>query len=82
LQTLEHDGKRRLRLCRDKAEPRFGTFGSDYVLEPVAYGLNFAGSFSGGTLLKTDFSTKVQPTEVNATAYAAKLRGDTHRSSF
>jgi hypothetical protein len=55
----KHDGKRRLRLCRDKAEPRFGTFGSDYVLEPVAYGLNFAGSFSGGTLLKTDFSTKV-----------------------
>jgi hypothetical protein len=50
-----------------------GTFGSDYVLEPVAYGLKFAGSFSGGTLLKTDFSTKLQATGVNATAYAAKL---------
>jgi len=50
-----------------------GTFGSDYVLEPVAYGLKFAGSFSGGTLLKTDFSTKLQDTRVNATAYAAKL---------
>jgi hypothetical protein len=37
-----------------------GTFGSDYVLEPVAYGLKFAGSFSGGTLLKTEFSTKLQ----------------------
>src|SRR6202021_2202427 len=49
------------------------TFGSDYVLEPVAYGLKFAGSFSGGTLLKTEFSTKLQPTGVNATAYAAKL---------
>jgi hypothetical protein len=53
-----------------------GTFGSDYVLEPVAYGLKFAGSFSGGTLLKTDFSTKLQDAGVNATAYAAKLAGD------
>jgi len=52
-----------------------GTFGSDYVLEPVAYGLKFAGSFSGGTLLKTDFSTKLQAAGVNATAYAAKLPG-------
>jgi hypothetical protein len=51
------------------------TFGSDYVLEPVAYGLKFAGSFSGGTLLKTDFSTKLQTAGVNATAYAAKLPG-------
>jgi hypothetical protein len=50
-------------------------FGSDYVLEPVAYGLKFAGSFSGGTLLKTDYSTKLQAAEVNATAYAAKLPG-------
>jgi hypothetical protein len=49
------------------------TFGSDYVLEPVAYGLKFAGSFSGGTLLNTDFSTKLQAAGVNATAYAAKL---------
>jgi hypothetical protein len=51
------------------------TFGSDYLLEPVAYGLKFAGSFSGGILLKTDFSTKLQDTGVNATAYAAKLPG-------
>jgi hypothetical protein len=50
-----------------------GTFGSNYVLQPVAYGLKFAGSFSGGTLLKTEFSTKLQATGVNATAYAAKL---------
>jgi hypothetical protein len=49
------------------------TFGSDYVLEPVAYGLKFAGSFSGGMLLKTEFSTKLQAAGVNATAYAAKL---------
>ncbi|HSZ61973.1 MAG TPA: hypothetical protein VK828_09250 [Terriglobales bacterium] len=55
------------------------TFGSDYALEPVAYGLKFAGSFSGGTLLKselkTDFSTKLQDAGVNATTYAAKLPG-------
>jgi hypothetical protein len=49
------------------------TYGSDYALEPVAYGLKFAGSFSGGTLLNTDFSTKLQAGRVNATAYAAKL---------
>ncbi len=51
------------------------TFGSDYLLEPVAYGLKYAGSFSGGTLLRTDFSTKLQAAGVNATAYAAKLPG-------
>jgi hypothetical protein len=49
------------------------TFGSNYVLGPVAYGLKFAGSFSGATLLKTEFSTKLQAAGVNATAYAAKL---------
>src|SRR5258708_21969137 len=49
------------------------TFGSEYMLEPVAYGLKFAGSFSGGTMLKTEFSTKLQAGGVNATAYAAKL---------
>jgi hypothetical protein len=49
------------------------TFGSDYVLEPVAYGLKFAGSFSGGILLKAQFLTKLQDAGVNATAYAAKL---------
>jgi hypothetical protein len=49
------------------------TFGSDYLLEPVAYGLKFAGSFSGGTLLKTEFSAKLQDTGLDATAYAAKL---------
>jgi hypothetical protein len=56
-----------------------GTFGSDYVLEPVAYGLKFAGSFSGGTLLKAELSAKLQATGVNATAYAAKLAGG-HKS--
>ena len=40
---------------------------------PVACGLKFASSFSGGTLLKTEFSTGLQAAGVNATAYAAKL---------
>ena len=30
-------------------------------------------ALSGGTLLKTEFSTKLQAVGVNATAYAAKL---------
>jgi hypothetical protein len=51
------------------------TFGSHYVLEPVAYGLKFAGSFSGGIQLKTEFSTKLQAAGVNAAGYAAKLPG-------
>jgi hypothetical protein len=55
------------------------TFGSDYRLEPVAYGLKFAGSFSGGILFESEFSPKEQVAPlavgggVNATAYAAKL---------
>jgi hypothetical protein len=51
------------------------TFGSDYMLEPVAYGLKFTGSFSDGIVLKTDFSTKLRAGGINATAYAAKLTG-------
>jgi hypothetical protein len=57
------------------------TFGSDYALEPVAYGLKFASSFSGGTMFETGLSTMLQVAplaagvEVNATAYAAKLTG-------
>ena len=47
----------------------------DYLLQPVAYGLKFAGSFSGGTLFKTEFSAKLQAVGVNATAYAARLPG-------
>jgi hypothetical protein len=51
------------------------TFGSDYLLEPVAFGLKFAGLFSGGILLQNEFSTKLRAAGVNATAYAAKLPG-------
>lgn len=49
------------------------TFGTEYRLEPVACGLKFAGSFSGGVLLKSDFTSKLQAAGVNATAYVAKL---------
>jgi hypothetical protein len=51
------------------------SFGADYILEPVAYGLKFAGSFSGGSLIQTDFTSKLQAAGVNASAYAAKLAG-------
>lgn len=52
-----------------------GTFGDEYMLEPVARGLQFAGSLSGGTLLNGDFTQKLQAAGVNATAYAAELPG-------
>jgi len=48
-------------------------FGSDYILEPVAYGLKFAGSFSGGSLIRADLTSQLQAAGINATAYAAKL---------
>lgn len=49
------------------------TFGPNYLLEPVGYGLKFASSFSGATMLNTDLSAKLQAAGVNATAYAAKM---------
>jgi hypothetical protein len=51
------------------------TFGSEYKLEPVARGLQFAGSLSGGRLFDGDFTAKLQQAGVNATAYAAELPG-------
>ncbi len=51
------------------------TFGSEYLLEPVAYGLKFAGEFNGASLLEGDFTSQLQATGVDATAYAAKLPG-------
>jgi hypothetical protein len=49
------------------------TFGTEYKLEPVAYGLRFAGLLSGGRLFKNEFTAKLQSAGVNATAYAAEL---------
>ena len=49
------------------------TFGSEYRMMPVAYGLKFAGALSGATLMKADLTQALQATGVDATAYAAKL---------
>jgi hypothetical protein len=49
------------------------TFGSEYVMEPVAYGLKFAGEFSGASFRQADFTAQLQATGVDATAYAATL---------
>jgi hypothetical protein len=51
------------------------TFGSEYELQPVGYGLKFAGAFSGGMLLQTDFATQLRAAGVNASAYVAQLPG-------
>ncbi len=49
------------------------SFGAEYRMEPVAYGLKFAGGFAGATLARVNFSAQLQATGVNATAYAARL---------
>jgi hypothetical protein len=49
------------------------SFGAEYVLEPVAYGLKFAGSLSAGTLVKADLTSPLQSAGLDATAYAARL---------
>lgn len=53
------------------------TFGTEYKLEPVARGLQFAGSLSGARLFTGDFTKTLQAAGVEATAYAAELpRGE------
>ena len=42
-------------------------------MEPVAYGLKFAGEFSGGSFVPGTFTSQLQATGVDATAYAATL---------
>ncbi|MGB0063535.1 MAG: hypothetical protein WBP85_03745 [Terracidiphilus sp.] len=53
------------------------TFGAEYILEPVAYGLKFAGSFAGATLFDAGLTQKLQAAGINATAYAARLADGT-----
>jgi hypothetical protein len=43
--------------------------GTEYIAEPVSYGMRFAGMFAGATMIPVDFD----PGNVDATAYAAKL---------
>ncbi len=47
--------------------------GGRYTLEPVAYGLKFAGALCGSRLVKADLGSQIQATGVDGTAYAAKL---------
>jgi hypothetical protein len=49
------------------------TFGSEYKLEPVAYGLKFAALLRGSTLMKADLTAPLQSAGVDASAYAAKF---------
>ena len=49
------------------------TFGSAYRMEPVGFGMKFAGAFSGSTFFNADFTSQIQATGVDATAYAVKL---------
>ncbi len=49
------------------------TFGTEYKLEPVARGLQFAGSLSGGRLFKIELTSKLQASGINATGYAAAM---------
>lgn len=49
------------------------TFDGEYALEPVAYGLKFAGALSGGSFYKADFSAQIEASGVDAAAFAAKL---------
>ncbi len=51
------------------------SFGTQYVMEPVAYGLKFAGFMTGGTFMQSDLTGTLQATGVDATAYAAKMPG-------
>lgn len=48
------------------------TFGDKYTLEPVGYGLKFAGALSGATLMHGGLTSQIQRTGVDATAYAAR----------
>jgi hypothetical protein len=48
------------------------SFGDEYKLQPVAYGLKFAGTLSGSRLVKADLTASLQAAGVDATAYAAR----------
>jgi hypothetical protein len=47
--------------------------GSQYIAEPVSFGMRFAQQFAGATIIPLDFD----PGPANATAYAAHVSGET-----
>lgn len=49
------------------------TFGDKYEIEPVGYGLKFAGSFCGATFLSGDLAQQLSSAGANVTGYAVKL---------
>jgi hypothetical protein len=51
------------------------SFGSDYTLEPVAYGLQFAALMIDGTFFDADLSGRLLAAGVDATAFAATMPG-------
>ena len=51
------------------------SFGSEYVLEPVAYGLKFAEQMTGGKFFEAALSGRLLAAGVDATAYAARMPG-------
>lgn len=55
------------------------SFGSEYVMEPVAYGLKFAGLMAGGTFYNNDLPGRLLAAGVNAAAYAVKMPGGERR---
>ena len=44
-------------------------------MEPVAYGLKFAGALCGATFVKTDLTGQIQTTGCGCDGYGAKLPG-------
>ena len=51
------------------------TFGTEYTLQPVAYGLQFAGLLINSVFLEGDLTAKLQSSGIDATAYATALPG-------
>ncbi|HUB51800.1 MAG TPA: hypothetical protein VL986_06620 [Terracidiphilus sp.] len=49
------------------------TFGAEYAVQPVGYGLVFAGAFAGATMFAEDLTTPLASSGVNAMAYGAQL---------
>lgn len=48
------------------------TFGGEYALQPVAFGLKFAGALAGAEIMPVDASGQFPALGINATAYAAR----------